>query len=53
MESNVSSWYADPRRARADYAQASLDLGVPHATLEDDEFQGGYIPKGTTVLANI
>ncbi|KAJ3019302.1 hypothetical protein NUW54_g122 [Trametes sanguinea] len=27
--------------------------GVPHATLDDDEYYGGYIPKGTTVLANI
>ncbi|OSC99152.1 cytochrome P450 [Trametes coccinea BRFM310] len=28
-------------------------LGVPHATLDNDEYHGGYIPKGATVLANI
>ncbi|KAI0365451.1 cytochrome P450 [Pilatotrama ljubarskyi] len=29
------------------------NLGVPHATLDEDEYRGAYIPKGTTVLANI
>ncbi|KAH9886231.1 cytochrome P450 [Cubamyces lactineus] len=33
--------------------RAMSPLGVPHATLKDDEYKGGYVPKGTTVLANI
>ncbi|KAJ7367013.1 cytochrome P450 [Mycena albidolilacea] len=28
-------------------------LGVPHATTQDDIYKGCFIPKGTTVLANI
>nr|VWO99573.1 Ketoreductase CTB6 (EC (Cercosporin toxin biosynthesis cluster protein 6) [Ganoderma boninense] len=28
-------------------------LGVPHATTEDDMYLGMFIPKGTTVIANI
>ncbi|KAF8158876.1 cytochrome P450 [Mycena galopus ATCC 62051] len=28
-------------------------LGLPHATSEDDIYQGYFIPKGTTVFANI
>ncbi|ETW81852.1 cytochrome P450 monooxygenase 12 [Heterobasidion irregulare TC 32-1] len=31
----------------------SLPLGVAHYTTEDDVYEGYYIPKGTTVLANI
>ena len=27
--------------------------GVPHATVENDVYRGGFIPKGTTVIANI
>ncbi|KAI0365461.1 cytochrome P450 [Pilatotrama ljubarskyi] len=33
--------------------KAVSSLGVPHATLDSDEYRGYYIPKGTTVLANI
>nr|BED43005.1 cytochrome P450 monooxygenase [Trametes versicolor] len=33
--------------------KAVSNLGVPHATLDSDEYRGGYIPKGTTVLANL
>ncbi|OSD00652.1 cytochrome P450 [Trametes coccinea BRFM310] len=33
--------------------KAVSPLGVPHATLDRDEYQGASIPKGTTVLANI
>lgn len=28
-------------------------IGVPHATLEDDIYNGNFIPKGTAVVANI
>ncbi|KAI0330029.1 cytochrome P450 [Cubamyces sp. BRFM 1775] len=37
------------------YLRSKIRRGcrVPHATLESDEYRGGYIPKGTTVLANI
>lgn len=28
-------------------------LGIPHAAVEDDEYLGGHIPKGTTVVANL
>lgn len=27
-------------------------LGIPHATIEDDEYMGYHIPKGATVTAN-
>ncbi|KAJ7366653.1 cytochrome P450 [Mycena albidolilacea] len=30
-----------------------VPLGVPHATTEDDIYNGYFIPKGTIVLANI
>ncbi|KAI0749883.1 cytochrome P450 [Daedaleopsis nitida] len=33
--------------------KAVSPLGVPHATSNATEYQGGYIPQGTTVLANI
>ncbi|KAJ3816339.1 cytochrome P450, partial [Lentinula raphanica] len=33
--------------------QPATPLGVPHATLEDDWYEGYLIPKGTTILANI
>ncbi|KIY73621.1 cytochrome P450 [Cylindrobasidium torrendii FP15055 ss-10] len=26
---------------------------IPHATAEDDEYEGYFIPKGTTVIANV
>ncbi|KIJ19360.1 hypothetical protein PAXINDRAFT_7844 [Paxillus involutus ATCC 200175] len=28
-------------------------LGLPHATTEDDVYQGYYIPKGATIMANL
>ena len=28
-------------------------LGIPHSLMEDDEYQGYFIPKGTTVIQNI
>ncbi|KAL1937278.1 hypothetical protein VTO73DRAFT_13887 [Trametes versicolor] len=33
--------------------KAVSNLGVPHATLDNDEYRGGHIPKDTTVLANL
>ncbi|KAJ7224753.1 cytochrome P450 [Mycena rebaudengoi] len=30
-----------------------LPLGLPHATTEDDVYDGYFIPKGSTVLSNI
>ncbi|KAI9068980.1 cytochrome P450 [Trametes sanguinea] len=33
--------------------KAVSPLGVPHATLDRDEYHGASVPKGTTVLANI
>ncbi|KAH9912820.1 cytochrome P450 [Fomitopsis serialis] len=27
--------------------------GVPHASSEDDEYRGYYIPKGTTIMPNL
>ncbi|KAF7349920.1 Cytochrome p450 [Mycena venus] len=29
------------------------ELGVPHRLMEDDIYQGMFIPKGTTIFANI
>ncbi|KAN0091298.1 Cytochrome P450 [Tylopilus felleus] len=28
-------------------------MGLPHATTTEDEYEGSYIPKGTTVMVNI
>ena len=28
-------------------------LGIPHAAAEDDVYEGYFIPKGSTVIANI
>lgn len=28
-------------------------FGFPHCSTEDDEFRGHFIPKGTTVIANL
>ncbi|KAI0766218.1 cytochrome P450 [Trametes elegans] len=33
--------------------KAVSSLGVPHATLDSDEFRGAHVPKHTTVLANL
>ena len=30
-----------------------VPLGVPHRALEDDEYRGYFIPKGSLVIANI
>jgi hypothetical protein len=37
-----------------DVAGADLDLGLglAHSTTEDDIYEGYFIPKGSTVLAN-
>lgn len=31
----------------------ALPLALPHQVVEDDEYDGYYIPKGTTVVANV
>jgi hypothetical protein len=28
-------------------------LGVPHMSMEDDEYDGYFIPKGTLVIGNV
>ncbi len=30
-----------------------VPIGVPHCSLEDDEYRGYFIPKGSVVIANI
>ncbi|KAG2062633.1 cytochrome P450, partial [Suillus decipiens] len=29
-----------------------IPLGIPHATVDDDVYEGHFIPKGATVMAN-
>ncbi|KAM5539745.1 hypothetical protein V8D89_006558 [Ganoderma adspersum] len=33
--------------------QSVAPLGIPHRSLEDDEFKGYFIPKGSAVIANL
>src|SRR5579863_9913994 len=33
--------------------RAALPLGLPHSTIEDDWYEGMFIPKGTLCLANL
>ncbi|CAE6505303.1 unnamed protein product [Rhizoctonia solani] len=33
--------------------QPVVPLGIPHAVIEDDEYRGWSIPKGSTVMGNI
>ncbi|PIL29320.1 cytochrome P450 [Ganoderma sinense ZZ0214-1] len=33
--------------------QSVAPLGIPHRSLEDDEFRGYFIPKGSAVIANL
>ncbi|TBU23430.1 cytochrome P450 [Dichomitus squalens] len=33
--------------------QSVVPLGIPHRSLEDDEFRGYFIPKGSAVIANL
>ena len=30
-----------------------IPLGIPHRLLEDDEFHGYFVPKGTSIVPNI
>ncbi|KAJ7691367.1 cytochrome P450 [Mycena rosella] len=32
--------------------QPAIELGIPHRSLEDDVYNGMFIPKGSTVIAN-
>ena len=33
--------------------QSVVPLGIPHRSLEDDEYRGYFIPKGSAVIANL
>ncbi len=33
--------------------RAIVPLGIPHRLIEDDEYRGYFIPKGTLVISNI
>ncbi|KAI0634017.1 CyP450 monooxygenase [Trametes polyzona] len=33
--------------------QSVVPLGIPHVSIEDDEYRGYHIPKGSTVIANL
>ena len=35
------------------WSRRNVFVGVPHATVEDDIYEGYFIPKGTVVLVNI
>lgn len=30
-----------------------LPMGIPHSSIQDDEYQGYFIPKGSVVISNI
>ena len=32
---------------------STVPAGVPHRLIEDDEYDGYYIPKGATVVPNV
>lgn len=47
-----------PLGERASYflrcnSSSSISIGVPHRLMQDDEYDGYYLPKGTLLIANI
>ncbi|KIK92206.1 hypothetical protein PAXRUDRAFT_13359 [Paxillus rubicundulus Ve08.2h10] len=45
--------YADALLRETLRCHPVVPIGVPHATTEDDIYEGYYIPKGATIMANV
>lgn len=52
METRGNWWYFQPFRSRFDLAEkyiTNIPTGVPHASTEDDIYDGYFIPKGSYI----